>query len=108
MSCSSREQRQRLHIHSGESHERQFHGAWLTLGGFNREGWGLEGGRRLVWSEGWIYLPDMLEWRREIPAGGHISVSVSVSGSNAKMERFRTIEGEGGGGGVIDPEDGLK
>ncbi len=73
MSCSSRELRQRLHIHSGESHERQFHGAWLTLEGFNREKWGCVVRRRLVWSERWIYLPDKPEWRCKIPAGGHIS-----------------------------------
>lgn len=91
MHCSSTELKQRLHIHNGESHERQFHGAWLTLGGFVREGWGCRGERQPVCSKKWIYLPDKLEWRCEIPAGGHTSDVCLFLGRRQRW-RFTTIQ----------------
>lgn len=100
MSCSSTEMKQRLHIHSGESHKREFHGAWLTLKGFvrGRMGWRCRRGpaahllkevdifTRQAGVEVWN------AWR-----GSHLS----VCGSKAKVYRFTVIEGEDRGAGLL-------
>lgn len=78
MSCCSGK---RLPIRGGGSHEREFRGAWLRLGGLVR-------GRARRWgpvcSERQIYLPDKLGSggvRCETPAGvPHQCECLSVSG----------------------------
>lgn len=103
---------ERLHIHSGKSHKREFHGAWLTLGGFVRETWGWWGVGETVGLSaqrgGYIY---QTSWSGGVkhPPGATSAVSVSVSGSKAKIERFTAMGSDNPAPCiVIDPEDSLK
>lgn len=92
----------------GKSHERHFHGAWLTPRGFCQRGMRARRERQLVCSRRWIYLPDKLEWRCEIPAGGHISSVCLCFWVEGKDGEIYNNRGEDGKGCIIDPDDGLK
>lgn len=49
-------------------------------------GGGVEGDWQLICSKRWIYLPDKLEWRCEMPDGVHISLFLG------RGQRYRDLQ----------------
>lgn len=77
------ELKQRFQTHNRENHERQFHGAWIPSGVCQRRV-RVQGGKQLICSKRWIYLPDKLHWKCEKPAGG-VTSAMFASASGSKV-----------------------
>lgn len=104
MSCCSIKLKQRLHIHRGESHKREFHGAELTLGGFVRGMGGGGGGTHGLSAQREVDIftrhAGVEVW---MPAGGHIRGVCVCFWVESKDGRFTAIEMKMEGAGLLIP-----